>query len=266
MEKIRLISLSLFNIKKQIKCKCSGLHEICLDCEKCHIVNGIQTVSDFNNLNTYIDHTSLRPDTTNADIIRLNNEALIYKFKSICINPTNVKYAISLESKTKVCSVIGFPLGANTWRTKMYEAKECIELGASELDIVIDIGAFKAKEYLKIFNDLKILKKYCENRKVVLKAIIESCLLSEDEIIIISLIVKKAGFDFVKTSTGFGIKGAEFDTVRLIRDTLGPYMGVKASGGIKNRHELIKMLQAGANRIGTSNSVNIMEETPFEFS
>ncbi|AYD41169.1 deoxyribose-phosphate aldolase [Clostridium fermenticellae] len=213
------------------------------------------------NIAGMIDHTLLKADATKREILKLIGEAKKYNFASVCVNPTWVKLASEnlAESKVKVCTVIGFPLGSNTTETKVFEAKDAIKNGAQEIDMVINIGELKDKNYAYVENDIKSVAK-AANGKAIVKVIIETCLLSDDEEIKVCRISKKAGADFVKTSTGFSTYGAKVNDVRLMREAVGNDMGVKASGGIHTRKEALDMIEAGANRIGTSAGMSIMSE------
>ncbi len=212
------------------------------------------------NVNKLIDHTLLKPDAKEADIKKLCSEARHYDFMSVCVNPGFVKLAASelKGSDVKVCTVIGFPLGANTVETKCFEATNVVENGADEVDMVINISKAKDHDYGYLVDEISRIKAACKGR--LLKVIIESCLLDDDEIVNVCLAAKKAGADFVKTSTGFSKGGATTHAVSLMRKTVGQEMGVKASGGVHNLQELNDMVAAGASRIGASAGVAIMEE------
>lgn len=209
-------------------------------------------------LNKYIDHTNLKQDMSEQDLIKLVNEAKEYDFFSICINPCWVKQASELlaGSNTKVCSVIGFPLGANTTNIKVLEAKEAIENGASEIDMVINISKLKDKDYEYVYNEIKQIKEAIGNN--VLKVIIEACLLTNDEKTIACQIIMKAGANFVKTSTGMSTGGATVEDVKLIKEVVGDTTLIKAAGGVRTYEDAISMIEAGANRIGTSGGVKIV--------
>lgn len=209
-------------------------------------------------INKLIDHTLLKQDATSEQVIALCKEAKEHHFMSVCVNPAYVPLAAKeLEgSDVLVCTVVGFPLGMNLTQTKLEETKLCIANGAKEIDMVINVGMLKAKEDDYVFNEIKTLKEACGD--LVLKVIIESCLLTDEEIIRVSKISKMAGADFVKTSTGFSTGGATEHAVRLMREAVGPTLGVKASGGVRTREDLDKMVLAGATRIGTSNGVKIV--------
>ncbi len=208
-----------------------------------------------------IDHTLLKPEATPADIKRLCQEGLKYEFASICVNPFYVKLvAEELKgSKVKICSVSGFPLGANNPEIKAEEAESGVKEGAQEIDMVINIGALKSGDYKLIENEIElILKAMGEGR--ILKVILETCLLTSEEKIKGAQIVKESGAHFVKTSTGFGPTGATAGDVSILRKTVGENFGVKASGGIRDYKKTLELIRAGANRIGTSSGVKIVEE------
>ena len=210
--------------------------------------------------NKYIDHTNLKPNATKADIVKLCSEANYYHFKSVCVNPSYVSFAKELleGSDVVVCTVIGFPLGQNLTEIKAYETTLAIRDGASEVDMVINNGALKDKDYDYVTEDIKAVVNAANG--VLVKVIIETSLLSSDEIIKACELVKECGADFVKTSTGFIGEGAKCADIKLMRDVVGPNFGVKASGGIKNKEQFEEMIKNGATRIGTSNGQSIMEE------
>ena len=208
--------------------------------------------------NKLIDHTLLKQDATPEDIVNLCEEAKQYDFMSVCVNPAYVPLASEClkGSDVKVCTVIGFPLGMNLTRTKIDEAKLCISQGANEIDMVINVGMLKANQDDYVREEIKLLKEVAG--KNVLKVIIETCLLTDEEKVRACTLAKEAGADFVKTSTGFSKGGATPEDVKLMRETVGPDMGVKASGGVRTHEDLLKMVEAGANRIGTSNGTKIV--------
>ena len=208
--------------------------------------------------NKFIDHTNLKQDATREEIKKLCEEAISYDFMSVCVNPDFVKFAsdLLLDSEVKVCTVIGFPLGASTTRTKVFETKDALKNGADEIDMVINVSALKDKNYDLVKNEISSIKKVC--KKHILKVILETCLLSDEEIVAACKLAKEARADFVKTSTGFSKGGATVEAVKLMRETVKDSMGVKASGGIKTHEDLIKMIDAGANRIGTSSGTKIL--------
>ncbi|MDY0214126.1 MAG: deoxyribose-phosphate aldolase [Bacilli bacterium] len=207
-------------------------------------------------LNKLIDHTLLKADATPAQITKLCEEALEFDFKSVCVNPGYVPLASMLlaESDVLVCTVIGFPLGATSSESKVLEASIAVEEGASEVDMVINIGKLKAGLDLDVYKEIRDIKTAVGD-EIVLKVIIETSLLTEEEKVRACLLSKKAGADFVKTSTGFSTGGATAEDIALMRKTVGPDMGVKASGGVRTMEDLEKMVKAGATRIGTSNGV-----------
>jgi purine-nucleoside phosphorylase len=208
------------------------------------------------------DHTLLRPDTVAQQITQLCQEALQYSFASVCINPIHVKLAVDLlkDSNIKVCTVIGFPLGASTPEDKIRETEETIAGGATEVDMVINIGALKEGNDGLVERDIAGVVQAAHSQGVLCKVIIETGLLTDEEKIRVCHLAKKAGADFVKTATGFSRGGATAEDVALMRQTVGPNMGVKASGGIKTLADAKRMIAAGANRIGTSASVQIIQE------
>ncbi len=209
--------------------------------------------------NKLIDHTLLKPDATCADIERLCQEAKKYDFASVCVNPCWIETAASLLSDcdVKVCTVIGFPLGAMTTQAKVFEAKDAVNRGADEVDMVLNIGDVRDGRYERVEEEIRAVKEAVGSH--VLKVILETCLLNREEIIQACLCAKKAGSDFVKTSTGFSTGGAQAETVRLMKETVGRDMGVKASGGIRTMETFQAMVKAGADRIGTSSGVKLME-------
>lgn len=209
-------------------------------------------------LNQYMDHTLLKPEATKEQVEQLIQEAKDYNFKSVCINPTWVSLASELlqDTDVKVCTVIGFPLGANTSETKAFETKDAVKNGANEVDMVINIGALKAGDNQKVFEDIQAVVKASDDALV--KVIIETCLLTNDEKRRACQLAKKAGADFVKTSTGFSTGGAKVEDIRLMRETVGETMGVKASGGVHTYDEAVAMIEAGATRIGASASITIV--------
>ena len=211
---------------------------------------------DYNKL---IDHTNLKQDAQEADIIKLCDEAKEHHFASVCVNPNYVSLCKErlADSDVKVCTVIGFPLGQTTTTAKIDETKDAIFEGADEIDMVINVSWIKDKRYDKVLYEIQRLKRYCHDR--ILKVILETCLLSDEEIVKACEIAKKAGADFVKTSTGFSKGGATVHAVELMRKTVGSDMGVKASGGIKTKEDMLKMVEAGANRIGTSSGVELVK-------
>lgn len=212
------------------------------------------------NVAQYIDHTILNADATKEDIKRICEEAKEYNFKTVCIQPYWVKYAKELLAGTEVgvTTVIGFPLGANTTEIKVAEAKQAVTEGASDVDMVINIGALKSEDYDTVLDDIKAVVDAVAGKAIV-KVIIETSLLTKAEKIRASELAKQAGADFVKTSTGFSTGGATLDDVQLMRATVGPDMGVKASGGVRTFEDAKAMIEVGATRIGASSGISIVE-------
>ena len=212
-----------------------------------------------NNLNKLIDHTILKPEATIEDIRKLCIEAKEYGFHSVCVNSAyvNVAYNFLIHSNVKVCSVVGFPLGAMMKEAKAYEAKFAVDSGADEIDMVANIGFLKSKKIDLFERDIKKVRDACSAS--VLKVIIETCLLTDDEKILACKIAKECGANFVKTSTGFSNGGATEHDVKIMREAVGKEIGVKASGGIKTYDDAIKMINAGADRLGTSSSIAIVK-------
>ena len=206
-----------------------------------------------------IDHTYLKPDGDRAQIEKLCAEARQYKFASVCVNTTMVHLASELlkNSGVNVCAVIGFPLGAGTTASKVFEAQEAVRCGAVEVDMVINVGALKSRDYALVEYDIRKVVQGVEGTLV--KVIIETCLLTDEEKVIACALAKAAGAHFVKTSTGFSKGGATVEDVALMRRVVGPEMGVKASGGIRDAETAIAMVKAGATRLGVSASVAIVE-------
>ncbi|MEH7124087.1 deoxyribose-phosphate aldolase [Bacillus sp. JJ1773] len=206
-----------------------------------------------------IDHTLLKADATKEQIEKICAEAKEYQFASVCINPAWVKLSSQLLSGTdvKVCTVIGFPLGASTPETKEFETKNAIENGATEVDMVINIGALKSGDHELVERDIRAVVNAAKG-KALTKVIIETSLLSEEEKVRACEISVKAGADFVKTSTGFSTGGATVEDIALMRKTVGPNIGVKASGGVRSAEDAQKMIQAGATRIGASSGAAIV--------
>lgn len=204
-------------------------------------------------LNQLIDHTLLKPTATETEIVKLCQEAKKYNFWSVCVNPVWVKLA--KKQGVRVCTVIGFPLGANTLKIKVAEIQQAIKDGAEELDVVINVGWLKMNKQKDILAGIKKVVQSAKGRLV--KIIIETCYLTDAEKVLACKLVKQAGADFVKTSTGFGSGGATVADIKLMRQTVGKNFGVKASGGIKTKEQAEAMVAAGANRLGTSSGVEI---------
>ena len=211
-----------------------------------------------NSLSSLIDHTNLRPDALHSDIEILCKEAIQYKFASVCINPVYVSYAKSIlkDENPKVCSVVGFPLGADSEEMKYAEARFLIFQGVDEIDMVMNIAFLKERKLDLVKNEIKKVVEAADGNCV--KVIIETSLLNQDEKALACNIVMESGAAFVKTSTGFSSSGATLEDVRLIKKLVGDRVGIKASGGIKTKNEALKLIEAGATRIGTSRGVEII--------
>ncbi len=209
----------------------------------------------------FIDHTLLKPEASINNIQKLCDEAIEYGFFSVCVNPIWVDYCFNQLKSTdvKICTVIGFPLGANKTEVKVKEAEIAIENGAEELDMVINIGKLKSSDYSYVFNDVQFIAELTKKYQVLLKVIIETCLLTDEEKVIASSICKQAGADFVKTSTGFSTGGANLYDLKLMK-LASENLRVKASGGIKSRADALRFIAAGASRLGTSSGVKILND------
>jgi deoxyribose-phosphate aldolase len=209
-----------------------------------------------------IDHTLLKADASRDEVQKLCEEALRYEFASVCVNPWNVAQAADIlrGSEVRVCTVVGFPLGATLPEVKVFETQRAIQHGAQEIDMVINIGALKSGQLGLMEADIRGVVEASHAGSAICKVIIETCLLTQDEKIRAALAAKNAGADFVKTSTGFSTAGATPDDVRLIRETVGAGTGIKAAGGVRTLGDLEQMVQAGATRIGASAGVKIVEQ------
>lgn len=212
------------------------------------------------NLASYMDHTILKPEATKEEVKKLCEEAKQYGFASVCVNSYYVPFVKQqlAGSKVATCCVVGFPLGAMSTKAKAYETKVSVEDGATEVDMVINIGALKDKEYQLVKEDIEAVVAATKGNALV-KVIIETCLLTQEEIKIACQLAVEAKADFVKTSTGFSTGGAKKEDVALMKETVGTKAKVKASGGIRNKEKAMEMIAAGADRIGTSNAVKIVE-------
>lgn len=212
-----------------------------------------------NNIAALIDHTLLKQDATKNQIEKLCGEAKQHVFASVCVNPTWVSLSASLlkDSPVKVCTVIGFPLGASTSEVKAFETTNAIENGADEIDMVLNVGALKDGDFDYVQKDIEAVVQAAKGKAIV-KVILETCLLTNEQIAKASELSKLAGADFVKTSTGFSTGGATVEAVKLMRETVGPELGVKASGGVRSLADLEAMVEAGATRIGASSGVDIV--------
>lgn len=207
----------------------------------------------------YIDHTLLKPDATTQQIDQLINEAKAYQFKSICIHPGHVRHAAEKlgDSDVLICTVIGFPLGATSTETKVFETEDAIKNGAQEIDMVLNIGALREQDYERVEADISAVVQAANHKTV--KVIIETCLLTDEEKVKACELSQSAGADFVKTSTGFAGGGATTHDVQLMKETVGQAMEVKASGGVRTADDFLQMLEAGATRVGASAGVVIID-------
>jgi deoxyribose-phosphate aldolase len=224
------------------------------------------TATDIQRLASMIDHTLLKPEATRAQVEQLCDEAKQHSFASVCVNPAYVRLcAQQLEgSSVKVCAVVGFPLGATLPEVKAFETQQALDAGATEIDMVINIGALKSQDHDLVVRDIAAVVGTAHARNALVKVIIETALLTNDEKTLACLLAQSAGADFVKTSTGFGPAGAKVEDVALMSRVVGPTMGVKAAGGIRTLADAEKMMAAGATRIGASASVKIMAEASAE--
>jgi len=214
-------------------------------------------------LASVIDHTLLKPEATSEQIIKLCEEAAAWKFASVCVNPIYVSLAAEklAGSSVKVCTVIGFPLGASAPAVKATETSNALSDGATEVDMVLPIGQLKSGDYKSVYDDIRGVVRAAGDKAIV-KVILETSLLTEEEKIAACLLAKKAGADYVKTSTGFGGGGATVEDIALMRAVVGPFMGVKASGAVRSQKDALAMLAAGATRVGASSSVAIVQGEP----
>lgn len=209
-----------------------------------------------------IDHTILKAEATKSQVVALCQQAVAYHFASVCVQPFYVAlcYDMLKETDVEVCSVIGFPLGATLSEVKAYEAERTIAAGATEIDMVIHVGALLDRDYEQVYDDIAAVARICHTHHAILKVIIENALLTDADKIAACYLSQQAGADFVKTSTGFGPGGAMVEDVALMRKTVGPEMGIKAAGGIRNYKDAINMIQAGATRIGASAGIQIVKQ------
>ncbi len=217
---------------------------------------------NFRSIVRFIDHTLLKPDLTENEIVQLCDEAIENNFYSVCVNASQIKKVkkILKNSTVKISSVISFPFGANTLASKLFEIEDALKNGADEVDVVINISSLKDEKYQIVYDELNSIQDFISENNKLVKFIIETSLLTKEEIIIISLIAKKIGVDFLKTSTGFAKYGAKLDEIKLIKSIVGNIIKIKASGGIKDFNTAVAMLKYGAERIGTSSAVKILNE------
>jgi deoxyribose-phosphate aldolase len=220
------------------------------------------------NIARLIDHTILKPEALRAEVEAVCNEALRFEFASVCVNPFRVPLVASMlkGSPVKVCTVTGFPLGATSTASKVAETRATLSDGAEEIDMVINVGALRDGESGIVESDIRAVVEASHAHGAIVKVIIETCLLTDAQKVLACTLAKSAGADFVKTSTGFGKSGATAQDIALMRRTVGPAMGVKASGGVRTLEDVFAMVAAGATRIGASASVRIMEATASQAS
>ena len=225
------------------------------------ISSSLGGIPDDPGLGRMIDHTLLKPDATPDQIAQLCYEARKYEFASVCVNPTHVKLCADLlrGCPVKVCTVVGFPLGASSTKVKVFETETALREGATEIDMVINIGALKARDFDTVAKDIEGVVRMGHASGALVKVIIETALLTDEEKVTACLLAKEAGADFVKTSTGFSGGGATTEDIALMRRVIGPEMGVKASGGVKTYEDAKRMVEAGATRIGASAGVKIVQ-------
>jgi deoxyribose-phosphate aldolase len=242
--------------------QCQDQVRYVLDAGASRLTSTLGSVNIGKDIAAMIDHTLLKPDATQDQIAQLCYEARKYGFAAVCVNPTHVRLCSQLLKGTPVhvCTVVGFPLGATPPEVKAYEAQQAIDAGATEVDMVVNVGALKSKDYALVERDIATVATTCHTNKAVLKVIIEAALLTDEEKVIACQLAKAAGADYVKTSTGFGPGGATVHDVELMRRAVGPEMGIKAAGGIKSLEDAKAMVTAGATRIGASAGVKIVHQ------
>jgi deoxyribose-phosphate aldolase len=242
--------------------KCPDRTQEVIDAGATRIGNPLGSTSVAANVAHMIDHTLLKADASQEQIAQLCYEARKYGFAAVCVNPANVKLAAQLlkGSQIAIAAVVGFPLGATSPEVKSYEAQQAIEDGATEIDMVINVGALKSKDYELVERDIATVTRTCHNNRAICKVIIEAALLTDEEKVKACQLAKAAGADYVKTSTGFGPGGATVEDVALMRRVVGPEMGIKAAGGIRTLEAVQQMVKAGATRIGASAGVKIVQE------
>ena len=251
MSNIADIAIKLFGNNNT--CMCGGAHYICLNCEVCRAIDKDQVYNPEHGVASIIDATILKATATDADVTTLCNMANEHQTASVCINSHFIPLIKSiLTGAVKSCTVINFPLGASSKEVIQAETQAVLDAGVDEVDMVQNIGALLAGDYDTSFESINGAAKLCIAKEALLKVIIETCYLNEEQLIISCLIAKKAGANFVKTSTGFGTAGATPENIALMRKVVGPKLGVKASGGIRTRAQALAMITSGASRIGAS--------------
>ncbi len=250
------------NCNGQCTGKCPDKTQEVINAGATRIANPLGSTNVAANIAHMIDHTLLKADASQEQIAQLCYEARKHGFAAVCVNPTNVKLSAQLlkSSPVAVCTVVGFPLGATPPEVKAYEAQQAIEDGATEVDMVINVGALKSKDYELVERDIATVARTCHNNRAICKVIIEAALLTDEEKIKACQLAKAAGADYVKTSTGFGPGGATVEDVALMRRVVGPEMGIKAAGGIRTFEAVKQLVKAGATRIGASAGVQILQE------
>lgn len=257
MNNIKDIALKMFGDNGM--CRCGGAHEICLKCQICRADEPDELMTDYDKLASVIDATALKATTTESDVIALCDTANRYHPASVCINSHFLSLIKKhLTSGITRCTVVNFPLGANSSAAIAHEVIAVLEAGAEEVDMVQNLSAILSGDGKEAYKSINEAAKLCINQSAQLKVILETCYLSEEQIIISCLIAKKAGSKFVKTSTGFGTAGANAEHIELMRKVVGPKFGVKASGGIRSKAQALSMLEAGANRIGASSVEDLL--------
>lgn len=211
------------------------------------------------NINQYIDHTLLKSTASEKDIAQLCNEAIAFQFYAVCVNPCWISFCKKIlnDNSVKIATVVGFPLGANDTPSKIFETEQCIKKGADEIDMVINLGYLKSEKYQYIEKEVELIKLSIGNK--ILKIIIETCYLSDDEIALASKICSNNGADFIKTSTGFGTRGASLNDIKIIKKNIDSNIKIKASGGIKTRIDALQYIDLGVNRIGTSSGIDLIK-------
>ena len=258
MQEIKDIAIRLFGSNSP--CNCGGGHGICLRCYVCKSKRPDQLWDETKPIADFLDSTVLKADAKDTDIKILCDYAYASSCKAVCINSHYLPYARSIVfDKVALCTVINFPLGSNTNEAVLAEAEAVLTEQIAELDMVQNLAAMLSGYWQVTYQGILDVKKACQENDALLKVIIETCFLTREQIIISCLIAKKAGADFVKTSTGMGSGGATTENIKLMRDAVGPKLGVKASGGVRTKEDALAMLRAGASRIGTSNAKGIIE-------
>lgn len=255
---IKKIAQELFECDYTVPSRSGGAHGFSLESIVDRSSKADQWPVQLSDFQHYIDHTLLKPNATAEDVIAICEQAEKYSFRSVCVNSLWAELAQQHLPHVDLCCVVGFPLGAVPTAIKTAEAALALQHGAKEIDMVISVGQLIDEEYEAVYEDVKAVAELCHAHCALLKVIIETCLLTDEQKVIACLLSKKAGADFVKTSTGFSSGGATLADVRLMREVVGPKMGVKASGGVRTAEDAHAMLAAGANRIGASSSLKII--------